>query len=102
MTVARPMVLEDFFEINAPVIHTPTLEEAVELCRAMNDMGLTWRTEGTYQDNNFSTYGSETCYNPAEGSYADRKWYKGCGRRIVSYSAVRHLFIKTKEEKCTQ
>ena len=36
MTVARPMVLEDFFKINAPVIHTPTLEEAVELCRAVN------------------------------------------------------------------
>lgn len=101
MSVRRPMVLEDFFKINAPVIHTPTLKEAVELCRALHNMELTWRTGGTYQDNNFSTYESETCYNLYEGSYSDRMWYKGCGRRIVPYSKVRHLFVKTKEEQCT-
>lgn len=102
MTVARPMVIDDFLKINAPVIHTPTLKDAVELCRALHAMGMAWRSGEDYLDYKFDTYEGETCYSLAEGLYADREWYTKCGRRIVPYQAVRHLFIETKEEKCTQ
>jgi hypothetical protein len=65
------------------VIHCATQEEAIAICKLLDEAGFRWGSgEGYIYDNRWHTYKEDTCYRPQANSYADIEFYKGEGYKV--------------------
>lgn len=59
------------------VIHCPTEQEYIEICKLMDEAGLKWCTGSAYsKENMWAYYQEKTCYYPKKGQYSDIGYYK--------------------------
>lgn len=65
------------------VIHCPTEEQAIAICKLMHEAGLEWCTNVSYIENNKWNKGrEEMCYCPKKGEYSCYNFYKSGGYTI--------------------
>jgi hypothetical protein len=58
------------------VIHCPTEQEAIALCKIMHELDFKWESGRKYIDGNYwSDYKERTCYNPKNRTFANKEFY---------------------------
>jgi hypothetical protein len=71
------------------VVHCDTEEKANNLLAWAHGEGLKWRTDSSYEDENYyEHFLDQTCYNLYVGKYAEYDYYKYEGFIILKYEAV--------------
>lgn len=59
------------------VIHVETEEQANELCKLFDSLGLKWFNKDSYiLDNGWGFHKKDTCYNPREGTLSSLEYYQ--------------------------
>jgi hypothetical protein len=65
------------------VIHCPTEQEAIALCKMMHEKGMKWRDGESYEKNTKWEYQKqETCYRPADGTRRDKGYFESISTTI--------------------
>jgi hypothetical protein len=58
------------------VIHCPTEQEAIALCKMMHELDFKWESGRKYIDHNYwSDYKERTCYNPKNRTFTNKEFY---------------------------
>jgi hypothetical protein len=69
------------------VIHCPTEQEAIALCKMMHELDFKWASDRKYIDHNYWSENKErTCYNPKNRTFESKEFYLGECKTIYPVS----------------
>lgn len=72
------------------VVWCKTEEEAKEFCKMMHDAGLKWCSGDSYlQFTNWFVHEEDTCYNPNNGMFSDKIFFKTEGYDIIPFDILK-------------
>ena len=83
--------LEEFTDKD--VIHCPTEELAVKICKLLHDRGFIWGSGATFiKINNWDSFKENTCYLIKKGEYASLIYYENKGYTIYKAEDILALY----------
>lgn len=82
--------LEKLDKIKNYIIHCPKNEDAIKLCKFLDEHNFKWRDGTNYKGNTlWSVHKDQTCYNPYHGLFSKYEYYDSeIGKNDVGHKYI--------------